>query len=135
MMYDLPALEVLLESRGISLGVKPDGGLKVSAPTPLEPELLEIIKAHKLAILEKLQPSPKPAEQQPLPLYLNPEFRPKPLPLHLEKFARAARTDKLPSSLADLVVSHVGWWFVTSDARELEALEVLHKKHYGTVQA
>jgi hypothetical protein len=81
------------------------------------------------------QPSPKPTEQPKLPLYLTAEFRPKPLPLHLEKFARAARTDKLPVPLADLVVSHVGWWFVTSDARELEALEILHKKHYGTVQA
>jgi hypothetical protein len=135
MMYDLPSLEILLESRGISLGVKPDGGLKVSAPVPLEPELLEIIKAHKLAILEKLQPKPKPTEQPKLPLYLTAEFRPKPLPLYIEKFARAARTGKLPATIADTVVSHVGWWFVTSDTRELEALEQLHKKHYGTVQA
>ena len=81
------------------------------------------------------QPSPKLAEQPKLPLYLTPTFRPKPLPLHLEKFARAARTDKLPVPLADLGVSHVGWWFVTSDTQELEALEVLHKKHYGVVQA
>ncbi len=134
-MCDLATLEVLLESRGVSLGVKSDGGLKVSAPAPLEPELLEIIKAHKLALLEKLKPIKQQPAQQTLPLYLTPEFRPKPLPLHLEKFARAARTDKLPSSLADLVVSHVGWWFVTSDPREIEALEALYKKHYGMVQA
>jgi hypothetical protein len=85
------------------------------------------------AVLE--QPSQKPTEQPKLPLYLTAEFRPKPLPLHLEKFARAARMGKLPATLADTVVSHVGWWFVTSDARELEALEQLHNQHYGSVQA
>ena len=70
MTFDLDALEILLEVRGVSLGVKPDGGLKVSAPSPLEPELLEIIKAHKLALLEKLTTQPTPPSPKVSHLWL-----------------------------------------------------------------
>ncbi len=134
-----------------------NGKVKYRLPTELvnHPEnatrILEQLRANRDAVRAALEQQhkspthpditlePNPLTQQTtqpkLALVLTPEFRPKPLPLHLEKFARAARADKLPLSLADLVVSHVGWWFVTSDPRELEALEELHQQHYGTVQA
>ncbi len=119
-----------------------NGKVKYRLPTDLvnQPEnaerILEQLRANRDAVRAALEDATlKPTEQTKLPLYRTPEFRPKPLPLHLEKFARAARTDKLPVPLADLVVSHVGWWFVTSDARELETLEQLHRQYYGTVQA
>jgi hypothetical protein len=133
---DLQTLQILLEARGITLEPKPDGKLKINAQTTLEPELLEAIKTHKSELLERLpKPHQPTAAQLPLPLPESSGFRPKPLPLHLEKFARAARAGSLPPHLADLVVQHVGWWFVFANESELEALERLHKAHYGTIQA
>ena len=72
-----------LKSRGVTLERKPEGGVRVHSPHPLEPELLEAVKTYKLEILAALeQPKPRILEK---------------LPFELERLVSAAANDVLPS--------------------------------------
>ena len=56
-LIDVETLVLTLKSRGVTLERKPEGGVRVHSPQPLEPELLEAVKAHKLEILALLSSS------------------------------------------------------------------------------
>ncbi len=95
---DLMALVQLLERRGVKFEAKPDGGIRVKSPTPLEPELLEQVRLNKTQILELLSQPVRPAP--PLPLA---NITPlEPLPLDLHALVRAASSGVLPKGAVNL---------------------------------
>jgi hypothetical protein len=72
-----------LKTLGVRLERKPEGGVRVHSPHPLEPELLEAVKTHKLEILAALeQPKTRTLEK---------------LPFELERLIAAASNGALPS--------------------------------------
>ena len=92
---NLDSLVRTLEGRGVTLEPKPDGGVRLNAPRPLEPELLEAIRANKAALLELLTP-PRPV-QTPTSAAM-----PEPLPLELRALLRAASSGVLPKGAVSL---------------------------------
>lgn len=94
-LIDLHALVQTLKGRGVTLEPKPDGGVRLNAPRPLEPELLEAIRANKAALLEMLskpRPAQTPTSAPPL----------EPLPLELRALVRAAGSGTLPKGAVTL---------------------------------
>ena len=92
---DLHNLVRTLEGRGVTLEPKPDGGVRLNAPRPLEPELLEAIRANKAALLELLT-TPRPAQTPTSAAMLEP------LPLELRALLRAASSGVLPKGAVSL---------------------------------
>ena len=75
---DLHALVRTLEGRGVTLEPKPDGGVRLNAPRPLEPELLEAIRANKAALLELLT-KPRPPQTLVVISSIQPTLEPRPV--------------------------------------------------------
>ena len=110
---DLHDLVRTLEGRGVTLEPKPDGGVRLNAPRPLEPELLEAIKANKAALLEMLPPqnpsrttiATKDKQSQPATILGNPKVQVaalEPLPLELRALVLSASSGVLPKGAVSL---------------------------------
>ena len=87
-LIDVPSLVQTLKSRGVTFERKPEGGVRVHSPHPLEPELLEAVKTYKLEILESLEKGFSP---------LNKTRTLERLPWELERLVSAASNGVLPS--------------------------------------
>ena len=87
-LIDVSSLVQTLKSRGVTLERKPEGGVRVHSPHPLEPELLEAVKTYKLEILESLEKGFSP---------LNKPRMLERLPWELERLVSAASNGVLPS--------------------------------------
>ena len=87
-LIDVQTLVQTLKARGVTLERKPEGGVRVHSPQPLEPELLEAVKTYKLEILESLEKG--------LSL-LNKTRTLERLPWELERLVSAASNGVLPS--------------------------------------
>ena len=88
-LIDVPSLVQTLKSRGVTFERKPEGGVRVHSPHPLEPELLEAVKTYKLEILESLEKGFSP---------LNKTRTLERLPWELERLVSAASNGVLPSN-------------------------------------
>jgi hypothetical protein len=118
-----------LEHHGARLERKPEGGVRVKAPSPLPDDLLEVIRANKTALIEHVTTTTKPAWNPPESLE----------PAHeLKALIRAARTGVLPfgsftletgivTSLETFVLACCGDFILGARDQAMQDLWTAHK--------
>jgi hypothetical protein len=89
-----------LEHHGARLERKPEGGVRVKAPSPLPDDLLEVIRVNKAALIEHMTERPEPRDTGTTSRNLPGSLER--LPHELEALIRAATNNSLPAGTVTL---------------------------------